>query len=161
MNLKEYNLCVDQYADNIYRFVLKNLKDRDDSKDIVQDTFEKLWKKHKEIDSGKVKSYLFASAYHTMIDWLRKTNRQEAISPTEAKKHHYSPHYYDVGEILNLALSKLPADQKSVILLRDYEGYSYKEISDITNLSETQVKVYIYRARLSLKNYLVSIETLV
>ena len=60
--------------------------------------------------------------------------------------------------MLDFALQQLPDIQKSVILLRDYEGYSYKEIGDITNLSEAQVKVYIYRARLFLKKYIVSPE---
>ena len=67
----------------------------------------------------------------------------------------------DVKEILDKALDRLPAIQKSVVLLRDYEGYSYKEIGEITGLSETQVKVYIYRARLYLKKYIVSIETVI
>ena len=64
-------------------------------------------------------------------------------------------------EILNEALEKLPKDQKSVILLRDYEGYAYDEISEITGLSESQVKVYIYRARVFLKNYIKNPELVV
>ncbi|MEA3444640.1 MAG: sigma factor-like helix-turn-helix DNA-binding protein, partial [Bacteroidota bacterium] len=51
--------------------------------------------------------------------------------------------------------------QRSVVVLRDYEGYSYKEIAEITELSESQVKVYIYRARLFLKNYIGSTEAVV
>jgi RNA polymerase sigma-70 factor (ECF subfamily) len=46
-------------------------------------------------------------------------------------------------------------------MLRDYEGYSYQEIATITGLSESQVKVYIYRARIFLREYLVSVETVV
>jgi RNA polymerase sigma-70 factor (ECF subfamily) len=64
--------------------------------------------------------------------------------------------YSDLKEVLDIALQQLPDIQKSVVLLRDYEGYSYKEIGGITGLSETQVKVYIYRARLFLKKYIVS-----
>jgi RNA polymerase sigma-70 factor (ECF subfamily) len=45
--------------------------------------------------------------------------------------------------------------------LRDYEGYSYQEIGEITDLTEAQVKVYIYRARMSLKKYLVSIDMVI
>ena len=67
----------------------------------------------------------------------------------------------DLSEILSEALSKLPEIQRSVILLRDYEGYSYKEIAEVTKLSESAVKVYIYRARLFLKNYLVKIEAVI
>jgi DNA-directed RNA polymerase specialized sigma24 family protein len=43
-------------------------------------------------------------------------------------------------------------------MLKDYEGYSYTEIGKITNLSESQVKVYLHRARLQLRNYLVTVE---
>ncbi len=69
--------------------------------------------------------------------------------------------YNDLKEILDEALHRLPDIQKSLILLRDYEGYSYEEIGKITDLSESQVKVYIFRGRIALKNYLVSIENLV
>ena len=70
-------------------------------------------------------------------------------------------HYSDLKEILDEALDRLPEIQKSLILLRDYEGYSYEEIGEITGLSESQVKVYIFRGRMALKNYLVSIDNLV
>ena len=66
----------------------------------------------------------------------------------------HTEQYSDLKEILNEAISRLPDDQRSVILLRDYEGYAYNEISEITGLSESQVKVYIYRGRLFLKNYI-------
>ena len=57
-------------------------------------------------------------------------------------------------EILHEALDKLPEIQKTVVLLRDYEGYNYAEIAEITTLSESQVKVYIFRARQALKEYI-------
>ena len=62
---------------------------------------------------------------------------------------------------LEKALNKLPEIQKSVVLLRDYEGYSYEEIGEICGLKESQVKVYIFRARTFLKNYIGSIEKVV
>jgi RNA polymerase sigma-70 factor (ECF subfamily) len=69
--------------------------------------------------------------------------------------------YTDLHEVLNIAVQQLPEIQKAVVTLRDYEGYSYKEIADITELTESQVKVYIYRARVFLKNYIGKIENLV
>jgi RNA polymerase sigma-70 factor (ECF subfamily) len=63
--------------------------------------------------------------------------------------------------VLTEALGKLPNIQRSVILLRDYEGYSYEEIGEITGLNESQVKVYIYRARVFLKEYIGSLDTVV
>jgi RNA polymerase sigma-70 factor (ECF subfamily) len=62
---------------------------------------------------------------------------------------------------LHEALDRLPPVQKSVIMLRDYEGYSYEEIEKITGLNESQVKVYIYRGRVALKEYLVKMEYVV
>ena len=73
----------------------------------------------------------------------------------------HNKQYTDLKEILNEALSKLPDIQRSVVLLRDYEGYSYTEIAEIAGLSESQVKVYIFRARTFLKNYIGSIEKVV
>jgi RNA polymerase sigma-70 factor (ECF subfamily) len=54
------------------------------------------------------------------------------------------------------AVNKLNHTQKSLVMLKDYEGYSYEEIGKITGLNESQVKVYLHRARLTLRNYLVS-----
>ncbi len=161
MTIREYNHCVDECSDGIYRFLLKNIRNTELARDLVQDSFMKLWLKRKDVSYEKSKSYLFTTAYHTMIDHVRKSDRQgydvdeRVLSNLEGAENNYT----DVKEVLNLALDRLPAMQKSVVLLRDYEGYAYKEIGEITGLSETQVKVYIYRARLFLKKYIVSMET--
>ncbi len=59
MTIEEYNKCVDDFADAVYRFVLKQIKDKHNAKDIVQDTFEKMWIKMDSIEYSKSKSYLF------------------------------------------------------------------------------------------------------
>ncbi|MFN3554438.1 MAG: RNA polymerase sigma factor [Bacteroidales bacterium] len=158
MTAKEYNLCVDEHADGVYRFILKNIKDEDKARDIVQDSFEKMWMKVEEISFAKAKSYLFTTAYHTMIDHIRKDQRQSPMDDVSFNLHHTSNSYTDLKEILNQAVAMLPEVQRHVVLLRDYEGYSYQEIGEITGLNESQVKVYIYRARNFLKNYLVSVD---
>jgi RNA polymerase sigma-70 factor (ECF subfamily) len=156
MTINEYNKCVDEYSDGIYRFLLKNIRDTEIARDLVQESFMKLWVKRKDVESGKSKSYLFSTAYHTMIDYIRKNDRMTSL---EGNEHHVSPtfeNYSDLKEVLDEALKLLPDIQRSVLLLRDYEGYSYKEIGEITSLTESQVKVYIYRARLFLKKYIVA-----
>src|SRR5438046_752753 len=75
MTEREYNECVTLYADNVYRFILKNLRQEEDARDVVQSAFEKLWKNRQGVDVEKSKSYLFTIAYHQMIDHLRKTRR--------------------------------------------------------------------------------------
>lgn len=161
MTVKEYNLCVDQFADAVFRFILKNIQDEEKARDVVQDTFERLWINAKKVDGKKAKSYLFTTAYHAMIDQIRKDKRQTDFEQVDPASYSHNEQYSDLKEILNEAIEKLPADQKSVVMLRDYEGYSYKEIAEITDLSEAQVKVYIYRARVFLKNYIGSMEQVV
>jgi RNA polymerase sigma-70 factor (ECF subfamily) len=154
MTVTEYNSCVNQYADGVFRFILKNIKDEDKAKDIVQDAFEKLWIKLTDIDAETVKSFLFTIAYNTMLDTIRRNKFVGDFESVKDKNFITYNNYNDVKEILNEALSKLNDIQRAVILLRDYEGYNYNEIGKITGLSESQVKVYIYRARIILKEYI-------
>ncbi|MBW6482224.1 MAG: RNA polymerase sigma factor [Vicingaceae bacterium] len=159
MTSSEYNIIIDNYADNLFRFVLKNIKNEDDAKDIVQESFLKVWLKKEEINFLKANSYLFSTAYHQTIDYIRKSKIQ--LTANEELSHQswmYEQQPADIQEVLHAALEKLPPIQKAVILLRDYEGYNYLEIAEITKLSEAQVKVYIFRGRTFLKNYLGSIE---
>jgi RNA polymerase sigma-70 factor (ECF subfamily) len=67
---------------------------------------------------------------------------------------------HDVQALLHRALDGLSEVQRSVVLLRDYEGYSYQEIADITSLSLDQVRVYIFRARKALQTALGPIDAL-
>lgn len=158
MTVKEYNTAVDLYTDNIFRFILKHLKNEDASRDVVQDTFEKVWVKRETIDGSKVKSYLFTTAYNRMIDVIRKEKYQEDESKIDYYKSQSAHKNMDLQTILHNALDQLPEIQRTVILLRDYEGYDYAEIGNITNLKESQVKVYIFRGRKKLKQILVSVE---
>jgi RNA polymerase sigma-70 factor (ECF subfamily) len=158
MTSREYNICVDNYADNIYRFVLKHLKNLDASKDVVQDTFAKVWVKRDTIDFNKAKSYLFTTAHHTLIDLIRKEKYMEDMVAIDKHQSEQPIANLDLQTQLHDALDQLPEIQRTVILLRDYEGYAYDEIGEITDLSESQVKVYIFRARKRLKEILVSIE---
>lgn len=160
MTIDEYNKSVDLYSDNVYRFILKNVKDEALAQDVVQDSYEKLWLNYKNVQSEKVKSYLFTTAYRTMIDILRRAKKITNTDISEFNNHFHNDQYSDIGEILNIAINKLPNEQKAVIMLRDYEGYSYNEIAEITGLNESQVKVYIYRARVALKKYIVNVENL-
>lgn len=159
MTIKEYNKSVDKYSDGVYRFILKNIKDDEKASDIVQDSFEKLWLNVASVSYTKVKSYIFSTAYHTMIDLIRREKRKVDFEQVDVRSYSHSKQYSDLQEILHLALEKLPNAQRSVVMLRDYEGYSYKEIAEITELSEAQVKVYIYRARVFLKSYIGKMET--
>jgi RNA polymerase sigma-70 factor (ECF subfamily) len=161
VTVTEYNQCVDSYSDSLYRFILKHIKDEDVAKDIVQDTYEKVWRKVNDIESTNAKSYMFTAAHHTLVDYTRKAKKHGEFTETVENSLKHDKHYSDIKEVLNMALDKLPDIQKSVVLLRDYEGYDYTEIGKITNLTESQVKVYIFRARAALKNYIGKLETVI
>ncbi len=161
MTVSEYNRSVDDYADHIFRFLRGTLKQKEMAEDIVQDTYEKLWVKRETVSYEKVKTYLFTTAYHTMIDRLRKERRLISMEESGAAENSVEMTSPDLNKILHEGLNKLPSDQKAVILLRDYEGYSYKEIGEITGQSESQVKVNIFRGRKFLKKYIGSIEVLI
>ncbi|MFD2918371.1 RNA polymerase sigma factor [Terrimonas rubra] len=161
MTEKDYNECVTQYADNVYRFILKNLRHEEDAKDVVQTAFEKLWIHREEIDAAKSKSYLFTVAYHQMIDHIRKVKRVSLQEEFKENAMVQQGTQNNLKKVLEQALSKLSETQRSLILLKDYEGYSYEEIGKITGLSDSQVKVYLHRARVQMKEYLVKVENLI
>jgi RNA polymerase sigma factor (sigma-70 family) len=156
MTEKEYNECVRNYADNVYRFILKNLRHEADARDVVQTAFEKLWRNRQEVDNEKCKSYLFTVAYHQMIDHLRKVKRVYLKETFSEETGVVNKPTNNLKKVLEQALNTLSEIQRSLVLLKDYEGYSYGEIGVITGLNESQVKVYLHRARIQLKNYLVS-----
>ncbi|MFW6310272.1 MAG: RNA polymerase sigma factor [Prolixibacteraceae bacterium] len=161
MTVNEYNKSVSLFSDRLYRFVLKSIKDVQKAEDIVQDSYEKLWKNVENVNYEKVKSYLFTTAYHTMIDRIRKEKRSSFSEDLNLQEESHENNYSDLNEVLKAAVDRLPEIQRMVLLLRDYEGYSYKEIGELAHLTESQVKVYIYRARVFLKKYIGKIETVV
>ena len=161
MTEREYNQCVNQYADNVYRFILKNLRNEEDSRDVVQTAFEKMWRHRDEVDASKSKSYLFTVAYRQMIDHIRKVKRIQLKEEFNENAKVQNRPANNLKKILDEALARLSETQRTLVLLKDYEGYSYEEIGQITNLSESQVKVYLHRARLQLKTYLVSRENVI
>ena len=161
MTEKEYNECVRLYADNVFRFILKNLRQEEDARDVVQSAFEKLWKNRQGVEVEKSKSYLFTIAYHQMIDHLRKVKRIQLREEFKEEARISAAPVHHLKKALEEALSRLNETQRSLVLLKDYEGYSYSEIGQITGLNESQVKVYLHRARVQLKNYLVKLENLI
>lgn len=158
MNAKDYNKTVDLYADSVYRFVVKHLKNEMAAQDVVQESFMKVWDKHETIEMEKAKSYLFTTAYHSLVDFVKKEKRNGDFETVQQELRSEEASSFDLSSILHEALDRIPSIQKTVVLLRDYEGYNYAEIAEITALTESQVKVYIFRARQALKSYLKSID---
>lgn len=157
MEVKEYNTCVREWSDALFRFACKCVGNADDAHDVVQNSFEVLWKKRQDVQAAKGKAFLFQVAYHHSIDSYRKKAR---ISFSEAPEQSTTPSNPDLKRVLDRAVAQLDEQSRALVLLKDYEGYRYEEIAQITDLSVTQVKVYLHRARKILKDYLVSVENI-
>jgi RNA polymerase sigma-70 factor (ECF subfamily) len=158
MTEQDYNNCVDEHSNGVYRFIVKNIRSTQDAEDIVQSAFEKLWVNRERVTPLKAKSYLYTVAYHQMIDVIRKENKKPTTNQfmeVDQVTHQTSS---ELKQNLLNAINLLNPTQKSLVLLKDYEGYSYQEIGEIMNLSESQVKVYLHRARLFLKTKLLELE---
>jgi len=161
MTEREYNECVKLYADNVYRFILKNLRNEEDAKDMVQSAFEKMWVNRAQVANEKCRSFLFTVAYNNMIDHIRKNKRillKDEFGETARGSEGQGE---NIKRVLEKALEKLSETQRSLVMLKDYEGYSYAEIGEITGLNESQVKVYLHRARLQLREYIVKPENVI
>lgn len=160
MDAKSYNVCVQEWADALFRFACKCTGNEEDARDIVQSSFEVLWQKKENVAREKGKAFLFQVAYNQSVDMYRKKGR---IQYQEELKHEVSlkPANPDLKRVLDRALAQLDDQARALVLLKDYEGYRYEEIAQITGLSDTQVKVYLHRARKTLKQYLVSVENII
>jgi RNA polymerase sigma factor (sigma-70 family) len=154
----QYNDAVKGYAKNIFRFVFKNLKNKEAAEDLVQDCYLKLWQNRQNVDSTKIKSWLFSVAHNAMINHIKAEAGKTSLDTTEVSylSTERAPEP-DLKDLVERSLQELPPLQRAVILLRDYEGYNYKEIGEILQLNEPQVKVYLFRGRQRMKN---SIKTL-
>ncbi len=157
MNSKSYNQAVKDYSDRLFRFILKNLsKDVETARDIVQNCYEALWKNKANVEVSKAKSYLFQVAHNQIIDVYRKSGRMLYVENYHENAISDAPKTNDQKEIMHKVLEQLPSLQRSMILLKDYEGYSYAEIAEIINVTEGQVKINLFRARRKLKEIIQS-----
>lgn len=155
MTAKEYNITVEEWADRLYRFAFKTIQHAEDAQDVVQQSFETLWLNLKDVPYEKAKSYLFTVAHRRCMDQFRKPQTKELNNEHFSEQVTINNNNEWKG-YLQEALKILDQQSKTLILLKDYEGYSYEEISKITTLNLTQVKVYLHRARKTLKDYLIS-----
>lgn len=134
------------------------MRNHEEAKDIVQDVFEKLWLNREKVDLEKVKSWLFTCAHNAMINRLNKQRRTCSLDLENHEKGTLDKNPFESNQIIDQIVLGLPPIQKSIILLRDLEGYRYDEIGDILSLSPSQVKVYLFRARIKIKKRLIHLK---
>lgn len=162
MKRQDYNIIVKEHSNKLYGYALKFLRNSEDAQDIVQDVFEKLWINRKKVELEKAKSWMFTCAHNAMLNLINKKQRIQLPGssnlPETVRK---DVSFFESNQVVDRAVNILPTIQKSIILLRDLEGYSYDEIGEILNLSSSQVKVYLFRARNKIKKQLKGLTELV
>lgn len=158
LNIEEYNIAVKQNTSALYRYLYKSLRDKDEVMDVMQETFMRFWEHKEKVFPEKAKSWLFTTAYHFMLKSLSRNSRSDSLAPIHENLSVQNPcGAFEAKDVVGQVLDILPFVQKSIIVLRDMEGYDYKEIGNIMNISESQVKVYLFRARQKIKNELMAL----
>ncbi len=158
LTTSEYNITVNTHADALYGYALKLSGNQMDAEDIVQHTFERVWLKREKIDFETAKSLMYRIAYNFVVDNYRKDkNRKERESNYQVEEA-YKDQGLEAKDILEKAFTALSEEQKTLIMMRDYEGYAYEEIAEIMEINLSQVKVYLFRARKKMQQAIRSLE---
>jgi len=149
---KEYIKIAKGCREDLYRFAVRYTADGDGAWDVVQDALVNLWNHRDEVEAAKAKGWLVRVMYRQMVDQHRHEMRFQAIAPKLATEEWYCQHdNYELRDAMQQALGQVPEQQRAVLLMKDVEGYHYKEIAQLTGLDETQVTGLLYRARVNLK----------
>lgn len=157
MKTAEYNKIVNELSDRLYRYALKLTADTEAAKDLVQESFLKLWKNVERIEPDHARPFLYRVLFNKMVDDKRKMKRitHMDVMPERAVDKNV---YNEEKEIINQAFAQLEERQKKIIMLRDWDGYSYEEIAEILEINLNQVKVNLFRARKKMKAVVCSID---
>lgn len=151
----EYSNSVTKYENRVFAFIFSKTKDEELAKDVTQDAFMKLWINKATVKIESTKSWLFTTAYNHMINLLKFNNRFVDNTILEEKESVVDVlDTFDVKEIVMRELKKLNQQEQRLIILRDVHNFTYNEIGERMGLTETQVKVYLFRARKKIKDKL-------
>ncbi|MCC6838553.1 MAG: RNA polymerase sigma factor [Flavobacteriales bacterium] len=161
MDVAAYNRVVDACSDMLYRHLLRDLRDRDAAKDLVQESFLRLWMKLDRVPESAARSYLFTTAHNLVVDRVRRSKRSARFEDRHEQMLTTLQPKAGLKELIDAAQAKLSPLHRTLFQLRDQEGYSYQEIAANTGMDITRVKVYLFRARKAMQGHLGPLEQLV
>lgn len=136
-------------ADSLWRFATSILGDEESAKDVVQDVFEKVWTRTLPILN--LDAYVTRAVRNACIDLIRSRKEVTDELPEVAGD---SVERWDDRELVRMAMSQLSERQRTVVHLKDIEGYSYEEISQVVGVQENQVRTILSRARKTMRDYI-------
>jgi len=151
------------HMDALYNFAIKMTGDSDDASDLLQETYLKAFRFWDKFEKGtNCKAWLFRIMRNTYINTYRKNTKEpdkidyeevenfyENIKPSSTDSAHLEKDIYDnlLDDELSSAISSLPEDFRTVVILCDIEGYSYEEIADFVDVPVGTVRSRLHRAR--------------
>ncbi|NIV30323.1 MAG: sigma-70 family RNA polymerase sigma factor [Anaerolineae bacterium] len=165
---RAFNQLVLLYQRMAYNVAYRILNDQDAAADATQDAFLKAFKAMRRFRGGSFKAWLLRIVTNACYDQLRRKQRRPASSlddlPVEAD-HSYHLHdpaeqpdefveRQELGHTIQAGIATLPLEQRTVLVLSDVQGLSYKEIAEVTGLSLGTVKSRLSRARARVRDYL-------
>lgn len=156
-----FSYLVEKYQDIVFSIALKVLKNREEAEEMAQESFIKAYKSLNTFKgTAKFSTWLYRIAYNTCISEVRKkkphfvsTSDVQITDETDEINIDGNPEE-NRAKCVKLALEKLPADEYTLIMLYYFEDHSIEEISKVTRLSESNVKVKLHRARKKLYSIL-------
>lgn len=166
MNRQRFQVEVLPLKDELFRLALRITLNREDAQDVVQETMLRVWDARERWETiESMEAFCITICRNQALDFVKKANRRDVSLEEEAPQSaiaDVSPHEQMVrGEGIRLvrqAMDRLPEVQRSIMELRDMEGKSYGEIGLLLGLGESQVKVYLHRARKKIKAIIEQIE---
>ena len=153
----QFEDIVTEYQRDLINFHYRFVNNRMEAEDLAQDTFIKAYKKfHTLQNPGKLKSWLFQIARNTVIDFFRKNkNREIAIdnqiienfAQTTTAEFQDKMANLEVSKELERCIGQLIKEDRAIIKLLYYDGFSYKEISELLSINQNTLKSRLHRAR--------------
>jgi RNA polymerase sigma-70 factor (family 1) len=141
-DLEAFDLVYKKYGDRLFGFTLSYLKSKEETEELVQDVFLKIWENRKNLKKeSSLKSYLFTIAYHNMCRLFRNRKihekYREKIGETGVRSINPEEQYeYQTAlEQVDQLIDKLPESQRAIFRKSRREGKSTKEIAVEMNLS--------------------------
>ena len=157
--LAQYQQAIAQHRQRIFSFAHYSLRAKEDAEDVTQEVFIKLWQHWQKIDHSKLGGWLMRVAHNAVIDHVRKQKPSKEALDHYVEVDEQSGANHEEDQIdqqqfkrqLLRCIKSLDDPFRSIIIMRDVQGMSYAEIQSTLDMSDSQVKVYLHRARRKLR----------
>ena len=157
---REYRHWVAEYQDQAWTLARYILKDASEAEDATQEAFVKLWNNRDAIDKTRVKPWLMRVTRNHCLDRLRRRRPEQEFEDYLSVEEHgpmRDTERSELGSWLKSAIGALKEPYRTLVVLRDIQQHSYEEVAGVTELSLSQVKVYLHRARKQLREQLAEV----